>query len=160
MKLQKLYALLLAVSLMLCACGGNQSQNAIDSAVMPAWEGDFSLENRKNTIAEYQKKYIPVYYVNVESDSVTFQLDFEGAACGKVTLTPVDDSVKGAELNTIMDFTGNASVDGKTVTVDISWWFDASDTIRSYKLWSYLFWVTDAEGVRHYYYFRLDYTIA
>lgn len=157
-KLQKFCALLLAV-VVLCACGDKRPQNAIDSAVMPAWVGDFSLEKRKNTIAEYQKKYIPVYYVNVESDTVTFQLDFEGAECGAVTLTPVDDSVKGSELNTIIDFTGEASVDGKTVTVDISWWFGASDTVRSYKLWSYLFWVKDAEGVRHYYYFRVDYTV-
>lgn len=158
MKLQRICAVLLVAVLLLCACGDKRPTNAIDSAVMPAWVGDFSLENRKNTIAQYQKKYIPVYYVNVESDTVTFQLDFEGVSCGNVTLTPVDDSVKGAELNTIMDFTGKASVDGETVTVDISWWFHAKDSVRTYKLWSYLFWVTDAEGVRHYYYFRLDYT--
>lgn len=159
MRKHRLFALSVAVVLLLAACAKGQKTDKIDASVLSAWEGSYSVQNRKDAIAEYQKKYIPVYIVNTENNAVSFQIDFEGTECGSVMLTPVDDSTKGAELNTVMDFTGNASVDGKTVTVDISWWFDAKASIRTYKLWSYLFWVKDAEGVRHYYYFRMDYTV-
>lgn len=159
MKKQRLFAWMVAVMLLLTACGDRRQHDAIDDSVLSAWEGSYSVQKRKEAISEYQKKYIPVYVVNLESNTVSFQIDFEGTACGSVVLTPVNDAEKGAELNTIMDFTGEASVDGKTVTVDISWWFNATDSVRTYKLWSYLFWVKDAEGVQHYYYFRLDYTV-
>lgn len=149
----------LLILVVLTSCSPTPDVNAVDSAVLPAWEGKFSVEQRKNAIAEYQKKYIPIYVVNLEGEYITFQLDFEGTSCGNVILTPVDDSTKGAELNTVMDFAGQAEVNGKTVTVDISWWFDAKASVRTYKLWSYLFWVKDADDVQHYYYFRVDYTV-
>ena len=157
MNMKRVLALLLTMGLLLCGCS-KQKENRIDGSVLAAWEGKFAVEQRESAIAEYQKRFIPVYAVNVEGTEVVFELDFEGVACGSVLLTPVDDSTKGAELSTVIDFTGEAAVDGTTVTVDIGWWQNAQDNVRNYKLWSYLFWVTDAQDVRHYYYFRVDYT--
>ena len=158
MKSCKLFALLISCIMLLSACDGKSDPVRIDSAVLEAWEGTYTVQKRKEAIDVYQKQYIPLYIVNFEGNSVTFEIDFAGTECGSVLLTPVDDSTKGAELNTVMDFSGKASVDGNLVTVDIGWWFDAADNVRMYKFWSYLFWVKDAEGIQHYYYFRLDYT--
>lgn len=154
----KVMALILAVLILLTACGEKTRENAIDSAVLTCWEGTYSKENRADAIAEYEMRYIPVFAVNIDGDTVSFAIDFDGVSCGSVTLAPVDADTKNGELNTVVDFTTEASVEGNLVTVDISWWHETT-IAQGNTLWSYLFWVKDAEGVNHYYYFRVDYSV-
>lgn len=157
-KLVRILAVVFVILLTLTACNGGQAADAIDDSVFAAWEGPFSKENRKSAIETYAKKYINVYAVNIEQSNVSVALEFEGVACGSVTLTPVDDSKKDWELNTVVDFSTDIVLDGNQVSIAIDWWYSAPDATRQYKVWSYLFWVKDAEGVQHYYYFRVDYT--
>jgi len=138
-------------------CGQQKRENSIDVSVLPAWTGKYSKDARAEAIKRYAQTYVPVYAMNITGDSVTFTLDFEAVSCGNVVLAPVDDMVKDGELNTIVDFSTDASVSGKEVTVDISWWYRAAASARSYTQWSYLFWISDGDGTYHYFYFRVDY---
>lgn len=155
---RKIIAAIFAALLLLTACSDRQAFDRVDESVMPAWEGDYSVQHKKEAIEQYRKKYIPIYVVNLNTSKVSFEVDFTAVSCGSVILTPVDDATKGAELNTIVDFSGEASVDNRLVTVDIMWWYNAPANVQTYKVWSYLFWVKDTNGVAHYYYFRVDYT--
>lgn len=157
-KLSQLFSLLLAVIVLLSACADKPNSNAIDDMVLSAWEGSFSIENRRNAIHTYAKKFIPVYAGNLEGDFVSFTIDFDATECGHAILAPVNDTAKDAELNTIVDFVGDVSVRDKVVTVDVSWWYDSEAPVKNHQQWSYLFWVSDASDVRHYYYFRVDYS--
>ena len=159
MYFRKVAVMIFAVLIFLSACSGQKQFDRVDESVMLAWEGDYSAQNRKDAIDQYRRKYIPIYVVNLNTSKVSFKVDFTAASCGSVILTPVDDTTKGAELNTTVDFSGEASVENQIVTVDIMWWYDAPSNVQTYKVWSYLFWVKDTSGVAHYYYFRVDYTV-
>lgn len=141
----------------LCACNGPDQAERIDDSVLAAWEGKFSKDARKTAIAEYFEDYVSVYAVNIESSCVSFKLNFEAVEYGPVTLAPVDDSIKDFEVNTVVDFGTDLTVDGDVATVKIDWWYDAPAATKQYVQWSYLFWIKDSEGVQHYFYFRVNY---
>lgn len=159
MRFRKLTVCVFISLLLLSACTNGKQSDSIDESVMSAWTGNYSVQHRKETIETYRKKYIPVYVTNLETSQVSFHVDFDAVSCGSVILTPVDDATKGAELNTVVDFSGDASVENRLVTVDIAWWYEAPANVQTYKVWSYLLWVKDATGTMHYYYFRIDYTV-
>lgn len=152
-----LILIFVTLSCCLCACHGPDRAERIDDSVLAAWEGKYSKNARKTAIAEYFEDYISVYAVNIESSCVSFKLDFEAVECGPVTLAPVDDSIKDFEVNTVVDFGTDLTADGNVATVKIDWWYDAPAATKQYVQWSYLFWIKDAEGVQHYYYFRVNY---
>lgn len=141
----------------LCACKKPEKGEYIDDSVLAAWQGKYSKDARKTAIAEYFEDYIPVYAMNIESGCVSFRLDFQAAEWGSVTLAPVDDSIKDFEVNTVVDFSTELSIDGDVATVNIDWWYQAPAATKQYLQWSYLFWVKDTEGEQHYFYFRVNY---
>lgn len=154
---QSILSCFLAVMLLLTACMEQEAKNPIDASVLAAWEGAYSKDNRAKAIDEYDKFYIPALATNVDGSTVSFEIDFNGESVGKVMLAPVDDGNQNAESDIIVDFTTDATLDGSMVYVDIGWWETAPAAMKTYSLWSYLLWVKDADGVSHYYYFRVNY---
>ena len=156
-KYMRLLAIVFVVVLLLTSCEGRKQDNAIDDAVLAAWEGTFSIENRKAAIKTYVSKYMPVYAGNLEGNTVSFTVDFDAVDCGFATLSPVNDAVKDGEVNTIVDFVGDVSIQDNVILVDVGWWYSAKASVKNHQQWSYLFWVKDENQVNHYYYFRVDY---
>lgn len=156
--MRRLFLIFLCFACTLLPACAKEQPGSIDQNVLAAWEGEYSKQARADAIMEYEMKYIPVYATNIEGNTVHFTVDFEAVSCGRVMLSPVVTSGKQSEADTVVDFDTTAQVDGRTVSVDIGWWKQASVVAKSYRIWSYLIWVKDADGMMHYYYFRVDHT--
>lgn len=157
--MKRFWILLICLSVLLFPGCGKQRADAIDDAVLDAWEGAYSKEARRDAVEQYAMKYIPVYAVNMEGTTVSFTVDYDAVSCGRVMLAPVVTNGKQSEVDTVVDFDTQATLDGRTVIVDIGWWNNASVVTKSYQIWGYLLWVKDADDVMHYYYFRVDHTV-
>ena len=68
---RKIIAAIFAALLLLSACSDRQAFDRVDESVMPAWEGDYSVQHKKEAIEQYRKKYIPIYVVNLNTSKVS-----------------------------------------------------------------------------------------
>lgn len=123
--------------------------------VLKAWTGDFSEEKLIKAINEYQNHYDTIVCDDVSLKDVSFEVDFEVAACSVTRLSSVDKDNIEAELHSYIDLALQTVCNGKEITVPIDWWHSGNKTEP---VWSYLVCARDAEGAKHYYYFRTDYS--
>ena len=160
--MKRFTALILLVVLLFCAlslagCGANQTDN-----VLEAWTGDFSEDNFKKAISEYQDGNYTPFTAKGDNEllEVTFKTDYIISSCRVVVPSVVknndiDLELKGGIYKIVeSEFTFNE------VTVSTDWWYDSDDWTKDYTLWSYLVCVEDTDGIKHYYYFRTDYSNA
>ncbi|MBQ7379707.1 MAG: hypothetical protein IJW70_08565 [Clostridia bacterium] len=161
------FALTFILLVLLMGCQENPSQNTETSSdatnkipnVMQAWSGEFSEEELKSTINEYQKSYTNIVLEEGSASSVSFETDFDASSCSVIRLSRTDATDIEIELNGYIDLFVETNCDGRTVTIPIDWWYAREDSwINDYLVWSYLVRVKDVNGNSHYYYFRVDYS--
>ena len=167
--MKKLIALVLALIcvLGLVGCQETQPENTDKHSntttksppVLKAWSGEFSEEELRSTINEYQSNYTSIVLEEGSAPSVSFETDFEASSCSVIRLSRTDATDIEIELNGYIDLFIEANCDGRTVTIPIDWWYTGNDSwVNDYFVWSYLVHVKDTNGSNHYYYFRVDYT--
>lgn len=123
--------------------------------VLKAWTGDFSEEKLINAINEYQNHYDTIVCDDVSFKEVSFEADFEVVSCSVARLSSVDNEDIEVELYSYIDLSVQTLCSGNKVTVPIDWWHSGN---KVEPVWSYLVCARDAEGAKHYYYFRTDYS--
>ena len=139
-----------------------KSSNPItpNTTVLKAWSGEFSEEELKSAINEYQKNYTIIALEKNGKSSISFEADFEVSSCSVTRLSLVDDTNIEVELDSYIDLWIETNCDGRTVTIPINWWYAGDDSwVNDYFIWSYLVRVKDTNGSNHYYYFRVDYSL-
>ena len=129
------------------------------SNVMKAWSGEFSEEELKSAITEYQSNYTNIVLKHGSAASVSFETDFEVSSCSVSRLSRTDDTDIEIELQSYIDLFIETKCNGLMVTIPIDWWYAGDDSwVNDYLVWSYLVRVKDTNGSSHYYYFRVDYS--
>ena len=129
------------------------------SNVMKAWSGEFSEEELKSAITEYQSNYTNIVLKHGSAASVSFETDFEVSSCSVSRLSRTDDTDIEIELQSYIDLFIETKCNGLMVTIPIDWWYAGDDSwVNDYLVWSYLIRVKDTNGSSHYYYFRVDYS--
>ncbi|HCS72536.1 MAG TPA: hypothetical protein DIW17_01490 [Clostridiales bacterium] len=131
---------------------------SVELNVMKAWTGDFSEEKLKQTIDKYKSDYAPFRVSNREdAQNVTFYVkdDLDNFAVSRIS--SVGENYE--ELESYIDLAIDASydMDAHTITIDVSWWYDASDWAQNYKTWSFLI-RTVLEEQQTYFYYRIDFS--
>ena len=127
--------------------------------VMKAWSGEFSEENLKVAINDYQMNYANVVLEKGGMSSISFETDFEVSSCSVARLSRTGNVDIEVELNSYIDLFLETNHDGRTVTIPLEWWYTGEDSwVNDYWVWSYLVRVNDVNGINHYYYFRVDYS--
>lgn len=128
--------------------------------ILEAWTGDFSEDELTKAISKYEKSYFP-YELAESEKSVPFflYLNYEPAGAAVVRLSSVDTDNIDVELDGYIDMQPEVTCISNNVAVDLSWWFNEKDSwCGNYTMWSYLLRVTDSDGLKHYYYFRVSYS--
>lgn len=153
------FVLALVCLLSLAACEANHEVNQTDN-VLKAWSGDFSEDNFKNAIIEYQdNNYTPITAKgNNELSEVTFKTDHEISSCKVIKTSTVKNNDIDLEMNGGIYLIVESKFDSNNVTVSTGWWYDSDDWAKDYTIWSYIVRVEDTNGNEHYYYFRTDYS--
>ena len=129
------------------------------SNVMKAWSGEFSEEELKTAITEYQSNYTNIVLEHGSAASVSFETDFEVSSCSVSRLSRTDDTDIEIELQSYIDLFIETKCNGLMVTIPIDWWHAEGDSwVNDYLVWSYLVRAIDTNGISHYYYFRVDYS--
>ena len=170
MKRCRIFALILAITLLLTGCKGFLPDNTETPAtaeskpkpnVLHAWTGEFSKENLQKAIEEYRQNYTP--FVSGETDGisqVSFETGFDIAEFTVFRLSKVDDSDANIEMKGYIDLSIEKERDGRRIIIDTDWWCKSDGWTREHPIWSYLVYVKDTAGAEHYYYFRVHYTAA
>ena len=124
--------------------------------VQVAFEGDFSEEKLRDTIADHEEYFYPLLYRDAR-EGVSFEVDYEIKSAGVSRLSRTSSNDIEVELNGYIDLAYEPDIlfSGKKITAYPAE-FSAADLERC-AVWSYLVYVTDTEGGEHYYYFRVDY---
>ena len=157
----RIFAFLLVIVLLLTGCKTSGTPKKLGkNNVLAAWTGDYVDDKLRSAIKEYKDNYMPV--VSDETDD-TFQISFKtGFSVAKITvalLTPVDDEVEDAEIKVdgFVQEDIETRADGKRIILDIGWWHKLDGATRFFPTWAYLICAEDADGLAHYYYFRVNY---
>ena len=108
-------------------------------------------------ISEYRSDYSTIMLEKGGASNVSFETDFEISSCN-VSLFGTDDSNIENEVNGVLDSIVSRFWDGKTVTIRVDDWLYGSGWVKDRLIWSYVVAVGDADGIVHYYYFRVDYS--
>lgn len=147
-----LAVLMLLLSLSGCAAVGDRELETIH--VIYGWSGEFSKENRRETIARYDtEEGIPAELDG--SKSISFEVDFEVKDASVSLLSKADKENIYDEMDRYVDRFVVMSKEGNRITINLDWWNAAT---TSHCLWSYLVRVVDTNDMVHYYYFRIDHS--
>ena len=123
-------------------------------SVLPAWTGPYSEEKHITAIETYAESYASIDYgTSLPVTSVVFDAGFEAEDCRVVWVGPYEYTAQNEPANAV-EKDIPCLADGRNIHVDTSWWY--SDKAGN-KTWAYLVCATDASGVEHYFYFRVDY---
>jgi len=125
--------------------------------VMFVCDAFVSDETLLDAFDTYQRKYQP-FEAHPKPTYVSFDVDFEAKSCSVTRLSIVDESDMEEELHSYIDYRAGTLVDGQTIKVDTSWWYDSSEWEQQHTLWSYLMIIEDMDGQDHYYYCRVNYS--
>ena len=148
--------LLISVMLLstLSSCVVKPQLDSGNPSVLYAWIGEYSEKNWEKAIKTYVKKCTPVLYEEcADTGMFTFEVDFEAKYASVPMHARVPTDKVEDEMHSFVDSIPRTEVSGNKVSVDVSqrlWGYTG--------VWSCLVWVSDAEHVVHYYYFRIDYT--
>lgn len=134
-----------------------QSYRATSKNVLEASVGDWSKDILRSAINEYRNDYSAIMLEKGGGISVSFETDFDISSC-TASLFGTDDSNIENEVNGVLDSVVSLSWDGKTVTIRVDDWLYSSGWVRDHLIWSYVVDASDADGIDHYYYFRVDYS--
>lgn len=128
--------------------------------ILEAWTGEFSEDELTKAIAKYEKSYSPCEMTEAEKSVPFFIcLNYEPAGASVIRLSSVDPDDINVELNGYIDMCPEVTCISNNIAVDLSWWFDEKDSwCGNYTMWSYLLLVTDSDGLKHHYYFRVSYS--
>lgn len=125
--------------------------------LLAAWTGERTDEKMIEAIGEYEKNYKTIV-PDAEKTAVSFAVDFKVSSCQVSNVAPVNDKGVTGELTGYYIWV-EPRIDGNQITILIDWWNHNDPwTQRSEVVWSHLVCVTDADGLAHYYYFRVDYS--
>ena len=127
--------------------------------VLGTSNNEFSEEELKSAITEYQSNYTNIVLEHGSAASIFFETDFEVSSCSVSRLSRTDDTDIKTELHSYIDLFIETKCNGLMVTIPIDWWYAKNDSwVNDYLVWSYLVSVKDTNGSSHYYYFRVDYS--
>ena len=104
----------------------------------------------------YQRKYQP-FEVHPKPTYISFDVDFPVKSCRVTRVSFVDEHNIEEELYSYIDSPVGQLIEGNTVKLDTSWWYDSGEWTQQYKLWSYLMLIEDMDGQEHYYYCRVNF---
>lgn len=160
--MKKLIALMLASILLLslAGCGHPEEAEPGDDrpgeTILKAWTGEYSKNKREEAIREYQRNYSNIVFEDAEdAATVTFEVEHDVASCYVSMVAPVSQSDMEVEVDGYIDLFVKTEYQDNKVTIHTGWGLEESRPV-----WSYLVCVKDTEGAAHYYYFRVDYTMA
>ena len=161
--MKRLTALILTFVILILSVGCQETPNAkafsFPITALKAWSGEFSEEELRSAISEYQSNYKNVALVKSNISCVSFETEFDVSSCSVGRVSRVDDTDVETELKGYIDCHIPTNCDGKTVTVSVDWWYSGEDSwVNDHLVWSYLVCVKDTDGNSHYYYFRVDYS--
>ena len=145
-----LIALVLVVVTVLLILQGSKKN------VMFVRDGFVSDDVLLDTFETYQKKYRP-FAVQPKPTYISFDVDFPVKSCRVTRLSSVDEHNMEEELHSYIDYRAGVLIEGNTIKVDTSWWYNSGEWTQQCKLWSYLMLVEDMDGQEHYYYCRVSY---
>ena len=145
-----LIALVLVVVTVLLILQGSKKN------VMFVCDGFVSDDVLLDTFETYQKKYQP-FEVRSKPTYISFDVDFPVKSCRVTRLSSVDEHNMEEELHSYIDYRAGVLIEGNTIKVDTSWWYNSGEWTQQCKLWSYLMLVEDMDGQEHYYYCRVSY---
>ena len=143
-------ALALAVVALLLILQGNKKN------VMFVCDGFVSDDVLLDTFDTYQKKYQP-FEVHPKSSYISFDVDFSVKSCRVTRASSVDENNIEEELRSYIDRPIGKLIEGSTIKLDTSWWYDDGEWTQQYQLWSYLMLIEDMDGQEHYYYCRVSF---
>ena len=161
--MKRLTALILTFVILILSVGCQETPNAkaysFPITALKAWSGEFSEEELRSAISEYQSNYKNVAWVKGSISCVSFETEFDVSSCSVVRVSRVDDTDVETELKGYIDYKIVPNYDGKTVTVPVDWWYSGENSrVNDDPVWSYLVCAKDTDGNSHYYYFRVDYS--
>lgn len=119
----------------------------VNNNVYEGWQGEFSEDKYLTTIQEYSKSYTPIKGNDVYEVYFTTNFDMSGAKV--YYMSSVNETDPRYELTHYFDKVVPVIGTGMDVIVDIR--EERVETL------SYLIKLTDTEGQKHWYYFRVDY---
>lgn len=143
-------ALALAVVALLLILQGNKKN------VMFVCDGFVSDDVLLDTFDTYQKKYQP-FKARSKPTYISFDVDFPVKSCRVTRASSVDENNIEEELSSYIDRPIGKLIEGSTIKLDTSWWYDDGEWTQQYKLWSYLMLIEDMDGQEHYYYCRVSF---
>ena len=180
MKYTKILVLFIALSMLLVSCNGvgngaatseppisqlpqeDNEQSVIlnDKNLLKAGQGEYKSEIRTGAIAEYMKNYEAVVLnSHGQTDYVIIEAGFEVASCRVNLLAPAKDDDGTYELNKYIDLAVRCSKYETQASIFVGWRYQTDDWTKDEPLWSYFVTLEDTDGVQHYYYFRVDYSL-
>ena len=124
--------------------------------VMFVCDGFVSDDVLLDTFDTYQKKYQP-FEVHPKSSYISFDVDFSVKSCRVTRASYVDENNIEEELRSYIDRPVGKLIEGSTIKLDTSWWYDDGEWTQQYQLWSYLMLIEDMDGQEHYYYCRVSF---
>ena len=132
-------------------------EDTVDSkSVLKAWAGGLTQDKLKSAINEYTKNYKNIVLPKDTDYKYYFETDFEIKDCRVLRVSAVDENNADYEIyEGGFNFHGQSSYDGKTVKVSL---LEYDESMEKHPIVSYVVWAEDSEGVKHCYYFRVDYS--
>lgn len=167
MKKYRIFALILAITLLLSGCKGvapdsteppETTESKPKPQILSAWTGEFSNEKLELAIKEYQQNYTPIVSEGANVSAVSFEPGFDIAEFSVSSLSKVDDRDINVEMKGYIDLYIEKKCDGRKITIATDWWYGLGSNTKAYPVWSYLVYVKDMAGELHYFYFRVQYS--
>jgi len=131
-----------------------------EDQVLAAWTGDsFDEGKRIEAINTYQKNYKNIVLSAADKNSaISFSVDFKVASCTVPFTCAVTGNGAEDELKKSYYIAIETQVEGSKITVSVDFW-QKDFTVQSNDILSYCINIKDTEGLSHFYYFRVDYSV-
>ena len=134
----------------------SETPNGEAKSILNAWSGELTVEKLKRAIKQYSKNYTNIVLDKNTDFTVSFETDFEIVDCSVIRVSAVDKNDIDFELDEGgFNFSLEASFNNKTVKTSI---LNFDSSMEKYPVVSYVVCVNDVNGIKHYYYFRVDYS--
>lgn len=134
----------------------SETPNGEAKSILNAWSGELTVEKLKRAIKQYSKNYTNIVLDKNTDFTVSFETDFEIVDCSVIRVSAVDENDIDFELDEGgFNFSLEASFNNKTVKTSI---LNFDSSMEKYPVVSYVVCVNDVNGIKHYYYFRVDYS--
>lgn len=133
------------------------------------WVGEYNMDTflkASNSYVQsgkkpvsYYNKSMPAYdHISPTMETASLTVSYPIQSCRVMGIAPATNHAL-TEYQEITARSIETHAEGCTAYIDLSWWEDEDNVdVSVIAVWSYIIELTDMENVKHYYYFRVDYT--